>query len=84
MTDGVVSLDEWRARHGAVWVLPEPSPKGVWVLYHHDYGPVADVVFESLEDAVRTQARQGYGVVGFWPFGTSLADAVKAWESNDG
>lgn len=72
----------WRNQ---VWAIPGPPPvqPHVWVLYHHDYGPVADVIYYTVEEAVRAQAQQGYGRVARWPLGMTLTDAVKAWEAAD-
>lgn len=54
---------------------------GAWLIYDYDHGPYAIALHSSAESAAREAARQGYGKVGFWPFGAELGDAVKAWES---
>jgi hypothetical protein len=53
---------------------------GAWLVYDYDHGPYAISLHVSAEEAARSAARQGYGKVGFWPFGADMADAVKAWE----
>lgn len=54
--------------------------KGAWLVYDYDYGPFAIALFESAEAAAKAAASQGYGRVGFWPYGLELAEAVKTWE----
>lgn len=56
--------------------------EGAWLIYSWDHGPYAIALHASAEEAAREAARQGYGSVGFWPFGMELADAVKAWEAS--
>ena len=53
---------------------------GAWLVYAHDRGPYAIALHDSAETAARQAARQGYGSVAFWPFGTELSDAIQEWE----
>lgn len=53
---------------------------GDWVVYDYDNGPYAMALYTNAEAAARHAARQGYGRVGFWPFGTELRDAIATWE----
>lgn len=55
--------------------------QGAWVVYDHDHGPYAISLHASAATAARKAARAGYGKVGWWPYGTDLADAIKAWEA---
>lgn len=64
-------------------LLAELTPKGVWMIYDHDWGTYVMSLHDNVEDATREVARQGYGKVGFWPLGMQREDAVKAWESRD-
>lgn len=54
---------------------------GAWLVYDWDHGAYAISLHASAPEAARSAARQGYGKVAFWPFGSDLADAVKEWES---
>lgn len=58
----------------------QPDTYGAWVVYAYDHGPYAIALYAGPEGAAHHQARQGYGSVGFWRYGTELADAVKQWE----
>lgn len=53
---------------------------GDWVVYDYDNGPYAIALYANAEGAARHAARQGYGRVGFWPFGTELREAIATWE----
>ena len=53
---------------------------GGWLVYDYDHGPYAISLHGNAELAARKAARQGYGKVGFWPFGMELRDAVDLWE----
>lgn len=55
---------------------------GAWLIYDWDHGPYAISLHGTSEDAARDAARQGYGKVGWWPFGSDLRDAIKAWEAD--
>lgn len=60
----------------------QESPQmGGWVVYDYDNGPYAISLHVSAEDASKSAARQGYGKVGWWPFGEGFRDAIKEWES---
>lgn len=56
---------------------------GAWLVYDYDHGPYAISLHDSAEGAARKAARQGYGRVGFWPFGLELREAVDQWESHE-
>lgn len=58
----------------------ENDAPGSWLVYDYDYGPYAISLHESAEIAARGAARQGYGRVGFWPYGMELREAVDLWE----
>ncbi len=55
---------------------------GAWLVYCYDDGPYAISLHATAEEASRAAARQGYGTVGWWPFGTEMATAVKDWEAS--
>ena len=54
---------------------------GVWLIYEYDHGPYAVSIHPSAEEAARRAAQNGYGKVGFWPFGTEFAEAVNKWDA---
>lgn len=58
----------------------ENDAPGAWLVYDHDMGPYAISLHDSAPSAARDAARQGYGRVGFWPFGMELREAVDLWE----
>lgn len=67
----------------AILALPRPEadrPTGAWMVYDYDYGPYVISLHASAEEAARAAAKQGYGRVGYWAYGTQLRQAVEEWE----
>lgn len=53
---------------------------GDWVVYDYDNGPYAMALYTNAGAAAQHAAQQGYGRVGFWPYGTEFRDAISRWE----
>lgn len=62
--------------------MTDPN-QGTWMIYYDDYGPRFESIHTDVQEAIRIVASRGYGKVGWLPYGVSLDDAVKVWESHE-
>lgn len=61
--------------------LDTTASYGLWVVYDHDRGPFLMSTHRTAPEAAKKAAVQGYGKVGFVPFGADFAEAIKEWET---
>ena len=57
--------------------------EGVWMLYDYDGRPYIMHIAIDVVPLTRRAAQDGFGKVGFWPYGMEFHDAVKWWEARD-
>jgi hypothetical protein len=57
--------------------------EGVWMLYDYDGRPYIMQIAIDVVPLTRRAAQDGFGKVGFWPYGMEFHDAVKWWEARD-
>jgi hypothetical protein len=57
--------------------------QGVWIAYDYDGPPHVLAVYSDPVTAARECAKQGWGNVGFMPFGWSLQAAINWWTSTE-
>lgn len=54
---------------------------GAWVIYFYDSQPIAKSIHEDAEDVL--YKLEAGDLVAYWPYETSLDEAIQKWEGKD-